>query len=156
MRAIGVLLIVLALLAVVIYFFMLAFMAPYTLHKRKALQLRPKALQITQNRAAPIIQALYAYTSDYERPPEKLERLRPKYIKRIPDPGPLAYNGWHYRTTSDGFTGGWALYVFVEKRYAPHWLSFGDVYVYHPSNRYRREAYGGILEPMGRWGYYNE
>ena len=50
----------------------------------------------------------------------------------------------------------WALFVRVNREYAPNRWSFGDTFAYHPGGRYPREAYGGILERVGRWGYYHE
>jgi hypothetical protein len=112
----------------------------------------------TMARARPIVRAIDAYTRQNGKPPARLEALQPRHLKFVPSPGPMARNRiWFYEVGKRREAGDWALGVDVAREYTPQgWTSFGDVFVYHPSGRYRREDYGGVLERIRDWGYYHE
>lgn len=119
-------------------------------------RMRARALPVTMQRAIPVIRAIERYTGDRGAPPAGLPALVPEYLAGLPPPGPVAEGGWRYERTGNGVAGGWTLYVTVRDEYSPNLLGFGDRFVYHPSNRYPRSGYGGILVRFGRWGYYVE
>jgi hypothetical protein len=124
--------------------------------QRHRADLRSRDVPITTARAGPLIAAIDRYRERNGRPPADLQALVPSYIPRIPDPGPLAIDGWHYRPGNDEGSGGWALWVFVREEYSPNVWGFGDALVYHPSGQYPRAAYRGIRAWVDEWAYYVE
>lgn len=135
----------------------LAFSVPAYLHRARVRQVRPAGLQATTRQAAPLIRAVERYAADHGSPPPELNRLVPRYLPRIPEPGPMAQGGWRYSVGEDARGGArWSLWISVRREYSPQFWGFRDVFAYHPTGEYPREAYGGVLEQIGRWGYYYE
>lgn len=136
------------------------FVGPFTVvayrKRQQAQRIRPQALRATMQQAEPLIKAIKAYTVRQGRPPATLEALVPAYLRQIPAPGSMAKNGWQYMVGNKSEAGGWSLFIEVRKEFSPNRWSFGDVFVFHPSGKYARSDYGGILEPVDRWGYYHE
>jgi hypothetical protein len=116
---------------------------------------RAPVLRETTRRAEPVVAAVQAYRAKHGRPPATLGALVPVYLKTVPAPGPLASGGWYYEVGNRPAAGGWSLYLMVNRRYSDP-QGFGDVFAYHPSGRYERADYGGVLERVGAWGYYHE
>jgi hypothetical protein len=125
-------------------------------HHTRVERVRPPALRETMQRARPIIGAIHAYTKKHGRPPDQLDALVPTYLRRLPDTGRLASNGWEYTTDGRREAGAWSLFVEVRDEFSPNVRGFGDRFVFHPSGKYAHSDYGGILERFGRWGYYVE
>lgn len=102
--------------------------------------------------ARPVIAAVRAYEKQHKKPPETLEVLK----KTFPKPGPMAERSWEYHIEEKEKL--WTLAVSVNREYTPNngILTFGDTFVYRSDGQYEREAYGGILERFGEWGYYWE
>ena len=123
---------------------------------QQAQRIRPEALRATMQQAEPLITAIKAYTAKQGQPPATLEALIPTYLRQLPTPGSMAKNGWQYLVGNRPEAGGWSLFIHVRNEFSPNTWSFGDVFVFHPSGIYARSDYGGILEPVGRWGYYHE
>ena len=119
-------------------------------------RMRSEALPVTVSQAAPVIEAILQYSRDHGAPPPSLEAVVPRYLKQLPDAGPIAENGWHYTMEEDADAGGWSLLVWVRDEYSPNVLGFGDRFVFRPSGKYPKYAYGGVLVLFGRWGYYIE
>lgn len=118
---------------------------------------RPRAMQVTMQQGEPLIAAIKNYTKADGKPPPDLNTLIPRYLQTLPDAGPMAKDGWHYKVSEETFKGGWALYVKVPQSMSDNsWLSFGDYFVYHPSEHYEKYGYGGGLVRIGTWGYYYE
>jgi hypothetical protein len=107
--------------------------------------------QVVAN-AQPVIAAIRAYEKQHKKPPETLEILK----KTFPKPGPMAERSWEYHIEEKEKL--WTLEVSVNPEYTPNngFLTFGDTFVYRSDGQYEREAYGGILERFGEWGYYWE
>ena len=81
----------------------------------------------------------------------------PRYLKSLPPPGPVADGNWNYATSGGRVPEKWRLWVEVRDEYSPNVLmGFGDAFVFHPSGKYLRSDYGGILSRVGAWGYYVE
>jgi hypothetical protein len=135
----------------------LAVTLPTYVKKWNLRDVRPRAMQESMQQGEPIIAAIKKYTKAHGKPPPNLNTLIPRYLKSLPAAGPMAKDGWHYEVSEEPFKGGWALHVKVPKSMSDNgWLSFGDVFVYHPSERYERYGYGGVLVRNGKWGYYYE
>jgi hypothetical protein len=125
---------------------------------------RQTELRATQANAGALLRAIQRYESEHARPPATLTELVPGYLPRLPDPGPVARNGWSYRVGARPDPEWepppdqpWSLGVQVRSGFCPACgFSFGDYFAYHPTGRYPRAAYGGILERIGGWGYYHE
>ena len=113
-------------------------------------QRRQAGMREVITNAQPVIAAIRAYEKQHNKPPETLEALH----KPLPQPGPMAKKGWEYSV----FDRLWILKIAVNKEYTPNngFLTFGDTFVYRSDGQYEREAYGGILERFGEWGYYWE
>jgi hypothetical protein len=128
--------------------------------RRKAAlwRLRMAELALTQQRAAAVITALRRYSARTGGPPVSLSALTPRQLPALPDPGRASRGGWFYQSQAEGQPlGVWAIGVPLRKDFCPRCgFSFGDYFVYHSNGRYPRAAYGGILEPIGGWGYYHE
>jgi hypothetical protein len=119
-------------------------------------RLRAKDLPITIQQAQPIIGAIVRFEKDHGNPPPDLNSLVPKYVDRLPNPGPVARDQWAY-SQEGGYEGKeWSLYVAVRDEYSPNVFGFGDMFVFHPSGKYEKYAYGGVLMRFGKWGYYVE
>jgi hypothetical protein len=118
--------------------------------------LRARDLPVTVTRAAPIIAAIKRFERDHRKPPATLQALIPRYLNRLPGPGPVAEKGWNYEAGDPGDSGGWSLSVDVRDKYSPNIFGFGDTFVYRPSEEYPNLGYGGGLRKFGRWGYYVE
>lgn len=118
--------------------------------------LRTRDIPVTRCRAVPLIRAIERYRTHHGSPPASLQVLVPSYLSRLPDPGPLARDGWHYRPGNDAGSGEWALWVVVREEYSPNIMGFGDALVYHPSGQYPRAGYRGIRAWVDRWAYYVE
>jgi hypothetical protein len=111
-------------------------------------QRRQTGMHEVVKNAQPVIAAIRAYEKQHGKPPESLEVLH----KTIPSPGPMAKYGWSYEADK----GVWTLAVSVNPAYTTKFFLSGDTFVYHSDGQYKREAYGGILERFGAWGYYWE
>ncbi len=118
--------------------------------------MREKAMAVTMKQAEPLIEAINRYRKDHGKPPVSLHALIPRYLTIIPEPGALALNGWHYRANEDAAPGDWEMFVCVRGEYSPNTLGFGDRFVFLPDGNYPRLGYGGVLERVGKWGYYIE
>jgi hypothetical protein len=127
-----------------------------SLHQCHRESMRAEALPITMAQAAPIIEAIERYCKEHDTPPPDLNVLIPHYLRQLPEAGPIAEDGWHYSPQTYEDSGGWTLLVRVRDEYSPNLVGFGDSFVYHSSGNYPRGAYGGMLMPFGRWGYYVE
>ncbi|WP_309713146.1 hypothetical protein [Armatimonas sp.] len=127
----------------------IAFTLGSVVHTQKARseQRRQAGMQEVIANAQPVIAAIHAYQKRHKKPPKTLESLD----KSFPQPGPMAKNGWDYGYEKDK----WTLAVSVNSEYTPN-SGFGDTFVYRSDGQYEREAYGGILERFGEWGYYWE
>lgn len=107
-------------------------------------------------RAEPLLAAIQSYEKRHGKPPENLGDLKIPVLSA----GPLAeqrmdtVRGWDYRPSSNG-TERWALLVWVRRDQTPN-LGFGDCFAYHADQRYPEHLYGGVLERVGKWGYYWE
>jgi hypothetical protein len=115
-------------------------------------------LRRTIRDAAPIIAAIRKHEKDHGKPPEKLQELVPRYLSAVPRPGEIARSiNWDYESENPLHGERWQLGVPVRRDFCPRCgYSFGDMFVYHPSGKYPRAAYGGILEKVDDWGYYHE
>ncbi|WP_309713143.1 hypothetical protein [Armatimonas sp.] len=71
--------------------------------------------------AQPVIAAIRAYAKQHGKPPESLESLK----KPLPQPGPMAKNGWTYTP----YDTSWTLAIAVNQGYTPHvtFSSLGNV-----------------------------
>jgi hypothetical protein len=118
-------------------------------------QMRDIALPVTIKQAEPIVDAIQRYSKEQGSPPPSLEALTPRYLQTLPAAGPIAVNGWHYRKEEPD-AGGWSLLVWVREEYSPNLFGFGDRFVFRSGGRYPTYAYGGVLVPYGKWGYYIE
>ena len=107
---------------------------------------QPGMREVVAN-AQPVIAAIRAYEKQQKKPPETLEVLN----SPLPKPGPMAKHDWEYSREAAQ----WTLAISVNREYTPN-LGFGDTFVYRSDGQYEREAYGGILERFGEWGYYWE
>lgn len=117
--------------------------------------------------AEPLIDAISQFEKARGRPPRALAELVPEFVLRIHPPSGPAHGNWEYWTDTPGGqwhvvmrdpeAGNWALGIAVEKSFRPSaFYTLGDYFVYHPSGRYSRRAYGGTLEECFGWGYYRE
>ena len=118
-------------------------------------------LNVTARQAQPVIAGIQAYTQATGQPPRSVDELVPRFLPALPDPGPASQHGWEYWRDGPRPWGArgqpWVLGIRVRKDFCPRCpLGFGDYFVYHPGGVYPRSGYGGILEPVGRWGYYHE
>jgi hypothetical protein len=125
-------------------------------------QQRPELLQAGAN-AEPLIAALRAYRADYGEAPERLGQLVPQYTTRVPRPASLFQSReWQYARAPlpAGDPREFELYAYVPHDYcALQRRSFGhfsDCFVYRSDRTYPADAYGGVLERIGDWGYYHE
>ena len=136
----------------------LVFVIPTKVKQWRLQDIRPRALQETIQRGTVVIAAVKKYASEHGGdPPPDLQSLSPRYLKSLPEAGPMAEDGWHYEVSEDAITGGWKLYVNVPQQMSDNsWFSFGDVFAYHPSEKIEKNDYGGVLKRVGRWGYYYE
>jgi hypothetical protein len=147
-----ILMIVVPFIALVLIFAMPSFVKRWQLR-----DVRPRALNETMQQGEIVIVAINKYAAEHAKPPADLKTLLPRYLSKLPEAGPMAEDGWHYAVSEDAITGGWKLRVKVPDEMSDNsWFSFGDVFVYHPSEKYERNDYGGVLKRVGKWGYYYE
>ena len=120
---------------------------------------------VAQKNGTPLVKAIHDFEAEKRRPPKSLSELLPKFLPSIPSPGPAAKGGWVYLTGQTnahtvwgrpGAAGTWALGIAIRSDKSPNRWSFGDFFVYHQSRDYPQQAYGGVLERFGEWGYYHE
>lgn len=128
-------------------------------------QQRLVELAYTQRRAAPVIAAIRAHEREHGRPPADLADLVPRYLRAIPEVGPVGRGTWTYSADPSCWGIGrlgagrsrWLLQVRVRADFDPrNPFSLGDTFVYLPAGDYPREGFGGILDRVGDWGYYQE
>ncbi len=134
----------------------LTFTIPTRQHARRVREVRPAALREAMRDGAPVIRAIEAYTRTEKHPPATLQALVPRYLPAVPAAPRLSRRGWHYDVGRRAGTEKWCLWLRVRQEYQPNRWSFGDDFTYHPSGKYAKYDHGGVLEPVGMWGYYNE
>lgn len=110
-------------------------------------QRRQDGIRQTVRAAEPLLDAIHRYEERHQKPPESLEAL----ALTLPAPSPMARYGWNYQAWETG----WSLAIEVRGDYSPNY-GFGDTLVYRSDGRYESHAYGGVLEKVGKWGYYWE
>ena len=129
---------------------------------------KSELLTFTRN-AEPLIGALENYHKEHGSYPDRLEQLVPQYIAQLPVPSPELCRGsrtrgesWIYQVEPKNgecraLDLPYDLAFDVRLGFCRKCMvSFGDVFAYHPTGRYLREAHGGVLERIGKWGYYHE
>ena len=107
-------------------------------------QRRQVEIQEVMGRAQPIIAAIRTYQKRYGKPPENLHALH----QPLPEPGPMAKNGWQY---SPGNTD-WTLAISVSADYIQNWGGY-DMFRYCSDGKYLAGGDNGELERIGEWGY---
>ena len=130
---------------------------------------RKSELLAFTNKAEPLIGALEDYNKEHGTYPDRLEQLVPQFIAQIPVPSSLLCRdarvrgeSWiYYLKPIDGECRAldlpYDLSFDVRHGFCPKCMvSFGDVFAFHPTGRYLREAHGSVLERIGKWGYYHE
>ena len=135
--------------------------------ERMRWEYRKRELHNTVASAQPIILAIKMYEIENGKPPEALNDLVPLYLSSVPRPAGPSSGDWQYwlhdkpalkwrKTYKDPLAGPWALGIAVRKHFRRWPLDYGDYFVYHPSGQYSKRAYGGSVEVICGWGYYNE
>ena len=108
-------------------------------------------------RAEPLIDAIQRYDNDYDRPPETLKNLVPKYIAEIPPTGVGSAPHFGYRNLVNDktFTDSrdrWMLQLDVGTG-----LGNWDVFIFLPTGEYQSSGWGrSRMKRLGRWAYVYE
>lgn len=122
---------------------------------------RSQAMQETMQRGEPIIAAIKRYIVETGKPPPTLQTLVPRYLKRLPDAGPMALKiegyekGWAYQTRRSPDSKLWRLYVQVPHHFSLNLLSLGDIFVYQSDEQYSPYEFDGTMVRVGKWSYYH-
>lgn len=103
---------------------------------------------------APIINAVTHYQAEHGAPPPSIAELSPRYLPAGSSPGAAAAGDWVYEAHGSE----WSLRVGIRRGYGPNGSAsgFGDAMVYRSDQRYKRDAFRGVLTRYGGWGYYVE
>jgi hypothetical protein len=122
---------------------------------------RYQAMQETMQRGERIITAINRYIQEKGKPPFTLRMLVPRYLRHLPDAGPMAYNiegyvrGWAYKTGSAPDSKHFRLYVPVPGEYSLNLLTLGDIFIYQSDEQYSPYDFNGTMERVGKWSYYH-
>ncbi len=100
----------------------------------------------------PVTDAIAAFEHKHGHPPDKLERIVPEFLPKIPGTGMSAYPEYDYHCpSSEDKEEAWELSV-----QCPQGILNWDVFFYWPSKKYPHEIYGGYTERIGDWAYVHE
>lgn len=114
-------------------------------------ELRMYGFELAAKRAISLVTAVEEYVADHGSPPEKLGKLVPDYLPRIPEKLPPLEIVTGEQALADYGGNSWALTALVS-RAMMNW----DRFIYFPDGNYPESGFGGTLERVGDWAYVHE